>query len=35
MYSSSSDNFYASIACCWDIYGRYSIQKSKNDHLHQ
>ena len=34
MYSSSFDKFYVAIACSKDIYGRYCIQKSNNDHFH-
>ena len=29
-YISSFDNIYVIIVCCEDIYGRYSIQRSKD-----
>ena len=34
MYGSSFDKINVIIARSEDIYGRYCIQKSKNDHFH-
>ena len=28
------DKIYVIIACCEDIYGRFCIKKSNNDHFH-
>ena len=35
MYGLSFDKINVIIACCKDIYGRYCIQKSTNDHFHR
>ena len=34
MYDLSFDKINVIIACCEDVYGRYCIQKSENDHFH-
>ena len=34
MYGLSFDKINIITACCEDIYGRYYIQKSKNDRFH-
>ena len=34
MYGLSFDKINIITACCEDIYGRYCIQKSKNDRFH-